>query len=237
MKDINIKEFLKEVEYIEQTKDMLNAENSCVHSELAKVVGELEAKLEAEKARADKAEKVVKTTREAYKKSIASKSKLSEKLFKAEAKLKELQPFERGVEGWGYLKACGWVEGKFLYHQRFKGSHYAVDKYDPQRDNSTNPPTRRFDDFTTENPHKKKTVCHGAWSWTEGCFVENDSFEEKASNADKVILNHHYKDKKGSCILVCNGNEDVFMFQVEIGTDLQAKFDDPNNHKYKDLTK
>ena len=144
------------------------------------------------------------------------------------AQLSELQPYERGAIGWGGNKA-EYSKEKYKYVAHIEGvGHILIDKH--------NRPILKSH-FTTENPHKKGTVCYGAWCWKKGEFIENDRFEEIVGEADKVILNHHYKDKKGSCIIVCNGNKDVLMFQIEVGTDDQAKFDDPNNKEWIDLRK
>ena len=139
-------------------------------------------------------------------------------LEKKEAKLKELQPFERGGEGWVIFEGCeGWSAKKYEYIGILGKYHFVY---------SLSLGCKRVVDFTTDNPHKKETVFYS------GNDIEE--FNNSLLKAYLVVL-YMYHDGRLRITIYMNDNDQYHEWPTQIGTDLQAKFDDPNNDKYKSL--
>ena len=192
MKAVDVKEFIKEIDMIEQAKNVLNAEGWNGKKQIQWLENKVKNLTEcgqAEKERADK----------------------------AEAKLNELQPFKRGEEGWGFDKSRGHTKIKKKFHS-FDGEHYWVYANDSIEDKLLT----RYNDFTTENPHKKETVFSGG---------DNPAyFKESTEDASVVILNNDS--------IVSIGSDWIHTYYyTQLGDEDQAKFDDQNNDKWRSLIK
>ena len=137
---------------------------------------------------------------------------------KLQAQLKELQPFERGVEGW-YEEVDGFHHEKvkyFTYDSKDK-VHYCYCAMSG---------VFSCKDFTTENPHKKETV------------FETETDKLNFQGGVLYVLNYnHGHNKEYSMITVHDGSSVRYIPSIQMGTDLQAKFDDETNLKYIDLGK
>ena len=139
---------------------------------------------------------------------------------KLQAQLKELQPFERGVEGW-YEEVDGFHHEKvkyFTYDSKDK-VHYCY---------CAMLGVFSCKDFTTENPHKKEIVFHED--------SEHKDIKRRLKKA-KLVVCRSFNDIY--CVIdVYHGIGYVARYLVtQIGDDLQAKFDDEENLKYIDLGK
>jgi len=137
-----------------------------------------------------------------------------ERANKAEAKLKESQPFDRGEEGWVKIEGYeGWSIKKYEYIGILGKFHFVY---------NLSLGCKRVIDFTTENPHKKETVFKG----------DHNTAVNSVANA-KLVVRH-----KLNFMNTYNTDGDMCSwYYTQIGDDLQAKFDDPNNNKYIKLIK
>lgn len=129
-------------------------------------------------------------------------------LTSAEHKIAELQPFERGAEGWA-MNQLGELE-KCKYIAR-SGKHDIVETH--------NRICVVRSDFTTENPHKNETV------WRENTdkasFVNHqDDYVLYVLDTNRKIIHAHMADSVWK------------IHYRELGDDLKVKFDDPENKKY-----
>jgi len=153
-------------------------------------------------------------------KTLESKLEAEKELrLKAETQLKKLQPFERGVEGWGYI-GHNWSKEKYIYIGRHGYKGHAVD--------SDRFGLKYVNDFTTENPHKKEIVFHED--------SEHKDIKRRLKKA-KLVVRRSFNDIY--CVIdVYHGIGYVARYLVtQIGDVDQAKFDDKENLKYIDLTK
>ena len=134
---------------------------------------------------------------------------------KAEAQLKELQPYDRGSEGWGKMDSEDWSYTVGVYLVCINGVHLI----------ETRLGVIKCIDFTTENPHKKETV------WESDIHSNNwDKWSKKGAifiRRRNTIIVHS----------ICTRENTAYFRFTQIGDDLQAKFDDEENLKYIDLTK
>lgn len=135
-------------------------------------------------------------------------------------KLSELQPFERGTEGWG-LDYKEWVECKYLT--------FGLDGRHCVHVSGCENGAMYVDDFTTENPHKKETVVY---------IGDNPHRQEEFNNWVQDSFIYILDNTDGLCISIYSVGVGYSEFYIaQLGDDLKAKFDDPNNEKYIDLTK
>ena len=139
---------------------------------------------------------------------------------KLQAQLKELQPFERGAEGWGYI-GHNWSKEKYIYIGRHEYKGHAVD--------SDRFGLKYVSDFTTENPHKKDTVFYKPEGW---------GYDGILKDAKHVVLSKYRGARyQGFEFFVFLEDRYTIMPVTQIGDDLQAKFNDKENLKYIDLGK
>ena len=179
---------------------------------LAKANGELRKKLEAEKELRIKAEGWEESSG-AWERSFRASNK---EFMGLKTQIKELQPFDRGAEGWGYI-GHNWSKEKYIYIGRHGYKGHAVD--------SDRFGLKYVSDFTTENPHKKETV------WESDIHSNNwDKWSKKGAifiRRRNTIIVHS----------ICTRDNTAYFRFTQIGDDLQSKFDDETNLKYIDLGK
>ena len=217
IKAVDVKEFIKEMDGIEHPT-VLKASR----------IVELENKYEAEKERADKAEAKLKELQSDKEKleahgirSVKKNTTLEVKVATLNNKLKELQPYDRGVEGWAYRKGkFDNSESEYITYCSRLNRHYCYD---------LNMDIFICDDFTTENPHKKETVFYKPEGW---------GYDGILKDAKHVVLSKYRGELyEGFEFFVFLEDSYKFIPVTKIGDDLQAKFDDPNNDKYISLIK
>ena len=135
---------------------------------------------------------------------------------KLQTQIKELQPFERGSEGW-CRSTCG------IYMECTYWTNHPDDNFSIVYIKGKGWFARQ--DFTTENPHKKETV------WESDIHSNNwDKWSKKGAifiRRRNTIIVHS----------ICTRDNTAYFRFTQIGDDLQAKFDDEENLKYIDLTK
>ena len=161
-------------------------------------------------------------------KEINSVFELGDRVEKLEVKLSELQPFERGTEGWARNQEGEWV--KCIYIARYR----IFDIVETDTHVCT-----LLADFTTSNPHKNETVFSGVLEGdVNNLHYWTNAFEKPdLGGADAVFFYKHSNPDIGGFLDVY-GEGVLTRYKVtQLGDDLKAKFEDPNNTKYIDLTK
>jgi hypothetical protein len=139
-----------------------------------------------------------------------------------EAQLKKIQPFDQYAEGW-YSEGKAWALNKAFYITKYNHEHILI----------VNGRIFWSNDFTTENPHKKETV------FLDGHQNNGNEtkFKEYLENCDIAILTYYGANKIQKQIHFHVGDKTYTLRFKQIGTDHQAKFDDPNCKDWIDLTK
>jgi hypothetical protein len=173
-----------------------------------------------------KAEEMLKEANERAKKAEKNLECAHIDLTQKEAQLAELQPYPRGEEGW-YKYKGEWsdIDDKTLYfcYDSKSKTHYALNCHGE---------AFPCDDFTTEDPHKKETV----FTHVLGAMNEFEKLDKGAlipEEFDEVLcFGSHMED--GLYQFMGKNHDGSFNSLLGI---MGYEFDDPNNHRCKDLTR
>ena len=160
-------------------------------------------------------------------KEINSVFELGDRVEKLEVKLSELQPFERGTEGWA------------THNLEWFPCRYITQENDLSLVRIDGVGITYVHDFTIENPHKNETVFSGVLEGdVNNLHYWTNAFEKPdLGGADAVFFYKHSNPDIGGFLDVY-GEGVLTRYKVtQLGDDLKAKFEDPNNTKYIDLTK